>query len=862
MALGSDGLLTVVGDFDALDNAPVSGKVTFTPSVQIVRGDITYPQLPTTVLLDADGKLSIKLPATDDPAVSPNGFTYKVDIAVTAFVNGRAVTDVDSKNVTLNIEDADAQGVAQLSDLLPTPTVGTPTVFLTRVAADSRYLLKTEIPELPSNLATTDDLAEYVKTVDLEEVDLTPYAKTADVTAAVTPVATTAENALTAAGTAQTTANNALTAAQQGGKPAGLTPFALRLADRANTPINVVAMGSSSVQGSLAQPFTQKWVDLFGQMLHASYNPTGVPGGRHSLAAENVADNPANWAFTGTIQTNPVRGFGLLSKRLSAGATMTGSFDLTTGFTVQYATGSGIGAFTVSIDGAAAVTVTPSTSGSANTHDGSWTTPTVYTRGTHTIKITAVGVTEISGVYAHDGDEQFGVRVWNSGRGGSTAADFLGQTSISQRLATLNPALVLLMYGSNDWSVNTTPAQFKTNVQTHIAQITTAVAGPLTFAVIGMAQRLADPGTVAPWSAYLTALKEIVAADSARCVYVDCASQFPTTNDAANDPLDLIATDNIHPTTRGHAVIADAVAEALKLPNRNSTRVLAAAAATPQPPTALTISGTAGNGQATIGATGGSGATSYALYQGTTPTGTPVATSFPATVSGLTNGTAVSFVATATNAQGTVTSNVISVTPSNTVVLPADDFNRADGDLNGQTTSTGSKTWRVTDSAGATVTDGVVRTVSATAGAPNISSTRTAVIDLGAANHTVEVTLSARTAAAASTGGGLFARAGTDGSGYFLSVRVNASTQGYALYRQDGGASPTSTLLVQSTTTLPAVGDRLRMECVGSSIVCKVNGTTVFSVSDAGTYATNTGAGMFFNATSDDTRFDNWAQVA
>lgn len=175
MALGSDGLITVVGDFDGNGGVPVSGKVTFTPSVRIVRGDVTYPQLPVTVLLDEEGKFSIKLPATDDPAVTPNGFTYKVDTAVTAFVNGRAVTDIDSKNVTLSVDDADAQGIAQLSDLLPVPAVGTPTTFLTRLAADARYLLKTDIPELPSNIATTEQLTSGLS-AKADKSDLTPLA--------------------------------------------------------------------------------------------------------------------------------------------------------------------------------------------------------------------------------------------------------------------------------------------------------------------------------------------------------------------------------------------------------------------------------------------------------------------------------------------------------------------------------------------------------------------------------------------------------------------------------------------------------------------------------------------------------------
>ncbi|SNR92399.1 hypothetical protein [Hymenobacter mucosus] len=123
---------------------------------------------------------------------------------------------------------------------------------------------------------------------------------------------------------------------------------------------------------------------------------------------------------------------------------------------------------------------------------------------------------------------------------------------------------------------------------------------------------------------------------------------------------------------------------------------------TPTPPTALDITATPGDGQVTISKTGGEGTgVTYALYRGTSASGTLIATALPFTDTGRPNGTAVTYYATATNAGGTVSDTdtatpkaPATTTPTPTAGVVNDTFTRADSTTSLGTAETG-QSWVV-----------------------------------------------------------------------------------------------------------------------------------------------------------------------
>lgn len=340
-------------------------------------------------------------------------------------------------------------------------------------------------------------------------------------------------------------------------------------AGRWTTPARIVAVGSSSTAGTGAALDT-RYANRLGDILHAGLNPPGIVGGAY------IAGVDTGWATSGTVGTNAF-GLGLQSATLAIGATMSRTVAATTGFTVLFEQGPGAGQFSISIDGGGATTITPDTTGAANRHDGTVSTG-VLTVGSHSILLTAIGACVISGVYAHNGDLAAGVQVYQSGRTGAVAADFAG-LSIPTRIAQLGAGLVTIMLGSNDYDTQVNPVTFAASLTTLIDNIKATVYPPPSILLLGTYRRLDTAPTTYPWSAYLGVMRELAADDPTNVAYANLSGPFPSSNGV--DAFNVLDPDLIHPTPRGHAMIADLAAQAIRTPRLTGMTVNTPATAAP-----------------------------------------------------------------------------------------------------------------------------------------------------------------------------------------------------------------------------------------------------------------------------------------
>lgn len=72
---------TIVGRYLAPDGTPVGGQLRFIPSVRVAdaAGNEVIPPLPIFATLDGSGYFAVNLACTDNPDVTPMGWTWVMD---------------------------------------------------------------------------------------------------------------------------------------------------------------------------------------------------------------------------------------------------------------------------------------------------------------------------------------------------------------------------------------------------------------------------------------------------------------------------------------------------------------------------------------------------------------------------------------------------------------------------------------------------------------------------------------------------------------------------------------------------------------------------------------------------------------
>jgi hypothetical protein len=124
MPLPSDyNTVPVTGKFVYLDGTPASGIIRFTGKIAAISASSDTVILPNTITvnLEPDGSFLVNLPATDDPDILPNGWTYSVEERFNAGGGRKYEIDVPVGSSGIDI-----------SDIAPvTPANGDPTAFVT-----------------------------------------------------------------------------------------------------------------------------------------------------------------------------------------------------------------------------------------------------------------------------------------------------------------------------------------------------------------------------------------------------------------------------------------------------------------------------------------------------------------------------------------------------------------------------------------------------------------------------------------------------------------------------------------------------------------------------------------------------------
>jgi hypothetical protein len=145
MALGASiNTVTITGNYVDYEGNAIQGQIRFTLGDVLRAGSDDQMVAPSSVVVALSaGAFSVTLPATNDPDVVPNPFTYSVE---ESFPGGR--------NYTISIP-YDTAGSLDLADISPTPTLSTNYVQL--VDETTWSALEATIDTLDTNINQTTD---------------------------------------------------------------------------------------------------------------------------------------------------------------------------------------------------------------------------------------------------------------------------------------------------------------------------------------------------------------------------------------------------------------------------------------------------------------------------------------------------------------------------------------------------------------------------------------------------------------------------------------------------------------------------------------------------------------------------------
>lgn len=350
--------------------------------------------------------------------------------------------------------------------------------------------------------------------------------------------------------------------------PTALRTWHAALANRDYGPADILVIGDSITEGQGATVKGRRWIERLLSQMRVRYPSTvGIAGGEGYVgAAWNENSFATGWSYGGNVAADGTFGWGhrtLVAKSPDGFGSRTVSG---TSVKIAYTKQSALGSFAVFLDGSGtpALTVNTAAGATGTAHDGGIATVSLGSRGSHTVKIAwaSGGDCYVNGIYVYDQDETAGIRLTDSGQYGSqtngwVASGNANQYVISDDVAFLQPALCVIELGANDYINSVNPSVTQANYTTLINQVAAACTVPPSFILLAAYQVFGSFGF--PWQQYVTAMST-VAAGRTDTLFVDLSARM-----VAPPPgvLGLYSGDNVHPSDKGYALIADIVAPAL-----------------------------------------------------------------------------------------------------------------------------------------------------------------------------------------------------------------------------------------------------------------------------------------------------------
>lgn len=152
-----------------------------------------------------------------------------------------------------------------------------------------------------------------------------------------------------------------------------------------------------------------------------------------------------------------------------------------------------------------------------------------------------------------------GIHVYNAAEGGTTSANYLDNAEMD-RIAALNPALIIHMVGANDYTSQVNPATMRANLAAKLAYFDTKLTQPCQHLFIWSYAHRTFSAPTYPNSAYASEMLAL-ANGRADCSYLNVGPDFAARGVPGADPDGLILPDDTHLTVVGNAFMRDLIFE-------------------------------------------------------------------------------------------------------------------------------------------------------------------------------------------------------------------------------------------------------------------------------------------------------------
>lgn len=352
-----------------------------------------------------------------------------------------------------------------------------------------------------------------------------------------------------------------------------LTTFHNAIRHRNSEAARIIVMGDSISEGVIAGGYQYRWQQLLQDKLRAKYPLLTGSMGAGYIPALTVTGSPTPPVVTsGSPGTGFIdQGLGIKRYRVNSSQYVewtAQTFDKVRIWYGKSDTLSGEGV--VSIDG---VDQTPRPSSIATANADGFYTDYSVAAGSHTVRVRGFSTFGfvLEGAEFYNGDEHKGIRVYDGAHSGATTGTYLGtgpktygHWQVVNALGAIGVDLFIVNLGVNDWGAYSATT-YLSQIDQILALIETAANGrPHAVLLVGNYRPVkASNPDPAIWDAYQAGLR---ARATGNVAYFSIQPPWPDL--FANTPNEYIfeTIAPLHPNQAGHALFADLIYQAIRIP--------------------------------------------------------------------------------------------------------------------------------------------------------------------------------------------------------------------------------------------------------------------------------------------------------